>query len=443
MLDLDGERTDDLLKTRIKELWQKRKRWLIGGLLLVLLAGGWSVFNHFRQPPAGTPVKVTTVEPGDLAVSVLVDGKVELAVWENVTAKVGGRLDKISVEKGQVVRAGDILAELDRDTLMQKEAEARTSLEIEQLTLERNRVAAESELTVARENRQQAKETLAQDQANLERLQKLHAAGAVSLRELEDAGHNFEKAVSVVRQQEQRLAEVETGQAKLDLAVKEAQVELKRLQWATAQNDLADAVIRAPIDGTVLTIDADLGDMLATGTQVMTIGPTDRLSVKAEVSEADVPLLKPGLTAEVTGASLGERKLIGKVSLISPVAQTKEKETSEKTTIPVMVAVENPDGLARSGANVRVSFRVAELTGVLTLPHEAIREAREGREALVVRDGVVQVCSIKTGLSNDMSMEIKEGLQPGDQVILNPDENLHDGDQVRVLPPGTNTDQPG
>ncbi|MZP31059.1 efflux RND transporter periplasmic adaptor subunit [Heliobacterium undosum] len=419
----------------MQSLWKRRKKWIAAALVVAVAGGAWAALRPAKGP-AGVPVSVREVTSGDLEVSVVVSGKIEPYAKENVTARVRGRLVKVLVEAGQMVKAGDVLALIDKEDLVRKESDARVNLEVEQLSLDKSRKTAEYELAKARETAEQSRKKMDLEKKNLDRVQALYDSGAATQKEREEALHTYEDAAAQHRNDLRRVESIETNDLGTEIKLREAQIRLKRQEWETSARDLDESAVKAPMDGMVLEVPVDPGDYIAPETKIAVLGRTDRLKIKADVSEADLPLINAGMAAQVTGPALGDQKLSGKVTVISPQAVTKEKEQTERTTVPVTVEADNPGGAGRPGTNVDLRIQAARLTGVLTAPHEAIRESRSGKETLVVRDGKVALCPVETGMANDMVIEVKSGVQAGDLLILNPPEDLQEGTPVAVLPVG-------
>ncbi|MTV48205.1 efflux RND transporter periplasmic adaptor subunit [Heliobacillus mobilis] len=423
------------LKARWEEDFKKRKKWIAAALALIIAAGAWGVLGPAKTS-SGAPVNAREVSTGDFEVSVVVSGKIEPYAKENITARVKGRLVKVFVEAGQTVKTGDVLALIDKEDMLRKESDARINLEVEQLNLEKNRQTALYELEKARETAEQSRKKMELNKKNLDRVQALFDSGAATKKELEEAQNTYEESGTQYRNDRLRADSIEANDLGTDLKLKAAQVQLKRQEWETAARDLEECSVKAPMDGMVLDVPVDPGDYISPETKIAVLGRTDRLNIKADVSEADLPLIGIGMAAQITGPSLGEKNLDGKVTVIAPQAVTKEKEQTEKTTVPVTVEVDNPGGIGRPGTNVDIRIQAARLSDVLTAPHEAIRDSRTGKEVLVVRDGKIAVSPVVTGLANDMMVEVKSGIQAGDWLVLNPPEELQEGTPVVILPPG-------
>ncbi|MZP44063.1 efflux RND transporter periplasmic adaptor subunit [Heliobacterium gestii] len=422
------------LKTRWQGIGKTRKRLIAGILVVAVAGGGWAALRP-AQKLSGVPVSAREVSAGDLEVSVVVSGKIEPYAKENITARVKGKLVKVFVEAGQTVKAGDVLALIDKEDMSRKESDARVNLQVEQLNLDKSRQAALYERDKARETAEQSRKKMELNKRNLDRTQALFDSGAAAKKDLDEAVHTYEDSASQYRNDQLHLESIETNDLGTDIKLKEAQIQLKRQDWETAARDLDECAVKAPMDGMVLEVPVDPGDYIAPETKIAVLGRTDRLKIKADVSEADLPQIGIGMAAQVTGPALGDKQLNGNVTVIAPQAVTKEKEQTEKTTVPVTVEVDNPEGVGRPGTNVDLRIKAAHLTQVLTAPHEAIRESRNGKEALVVRDGKVVICPVVTGKANDIMVEVKSGIQAGDQLILNPPEDLLEGTPVTILPP--------
>jgi len=194
---------------------------------------------------------------------------------------------------------------------------------------------------------------------------------------------------------------------------------------------LAQAQLTAPAAGTVLSV-ATTDGLPAQEMQVLlTIGGLDEMKVVMQVDELDIVKVKPGQALSVeTNAAPGE-VFPGQVTRVS--AQATASTGSPAFTVEGAVA--NRDDLLRAGVNAEVTIATAERENVIVVPLAAVREANGEASVLVVEEFTVRVRPVKVGLRTETEVEITEGLQEGEQIVVSPFtriNTLKDGDPVRV-----------
>jgi macrolide-specific efflux system membrane fusion protein len=362
---------------------KKPKRlWILVGILLIA-AGviGWRV----TRPTAGADAPQTAVVArGDVAVSVLATGAIEAKQLVSVGARVSGQVEKIAVELGQVVEAGDVIAQIDRqdqenDLLRAKAALAGIDAQI---------VAKTAALRRAK--------------LVLDRQTKLGAQDLVSKDAVESGA-----------------ADVDVLQA--DLTALAAQKSSADVTVAQAKIGLERTTITAPIAGTVVAIVVEEGQTVNAANNAPTIVKLANLGqmvVKAEVSEADVVNVKAGQKASFTILGAPEDQFDAVVSALEPApSQIKESDTidTEKAVYYIaLLQVDNPAGKLRIGMTAQVSIILAEATDVLTIPAAALKGSSVQTYSALTGATEVQV---EVGLNNKVTAEVTSGLSEGDVMI--------------------------
>lgn len=362
---------------------KKPKRlWILIGVLLIA-AGvvGWKV----TRPTAGADAPQTAVVArGDVAVSVLATGAIEAKQLVSVGARVSGQVEKIAVALGQVVEAGDVIAQIDRqdqenDLLRAKAALAGIDAQI---------VAKTAALRRA--------------QLVLDRQTKLGAQDLVS----KDAVESGAAAVDVLQADLTALA---AQKSSADVTVAQAKIGLER------------TTITAPIAGTVVAIVVEEGQTVNAANNAPTIVKLANLGqmvVKAEVSEADVVNVKAGQKASFTILGAPADQFDAVVSALEPApSQIKESDTidTEKAVYYIaLLQVDNPAGKLRIGMTAQVSIILAEAKDVLTIPAAALKGSSVQTYSALMGATEVQV---EVGLNNKVTAEVTSGLSDGDVVI--------------------------
>ncbi|MFZ9690215.1 MAG: efflux RND transporter periplasmic adaptor subunit [Phycisphaerales bacterium] len=291
-------------------------------LALVLLAA------CAKEAPAPA-YQAVAVEIRDIAVSAQAAGAILPDTVVEVKSKASGEILDFSVQTGQVVTRGTLLARIDRRAPQNQYAQATAQLEVAQAQL-RNA------------------------EAQLKRSQELFAARAITEQELETT------ALSV---------------ANAKASVINAQVQVENAKIA-----LDDTEVRAPIAGTIIAKNVERGAVISSpvsdvggGTVLLKMADLSLVQVKTYVDETDIGKLRAGMPASVTVQAFPNRPFQGEVLKIEPQADT----IQNVTMFPVLVRIDNREGLLKPGMNAEVRISVGNVTGVLAVPNAALRTERD------------------------------------------------------------------
>jgi macrolide-specific efflux system membrane fusion protein len=190
------------------------------------------------------------------------------------------------------------------------------------------------------------------------------------------------------------------------------QVDSAETSVKSAQRKVDGTVLKAPMAGTIIAINAAVGAQSGTSAFAQ-ISDLNALQIEASVPEADAARLKPEQVAAVAWNALAGVTATGKVTAISPTAAT-----GNTVSYPIYISLDkNPDGV-RLGQSVRITVTVDKAENVLFLPTAAVRSAGNRNSVTVVTNGVQETRTVQIGLKGDTSTVITEGLTLGEQVVL-------------------------
>lgn len=184
--------------------------------------------------------------------------------------------------------------------------------------------------------------------------------------------------------------------------------------------------IRAEFKGVISDSKVTQGAEVTQGMELFTLQSTDDVCVDANISKYDFDKVREGQKAAIT---LGDKKYKGTVKKVSKIAIPNEKGTP---LIGVEVHIDNPDDGIFIGVEAKVTIEAAEAKDVTVLPLEVVNIGKDGSFCYVVEDGVITKKNIETGVSSDSHVEVKSGLEVGDQVIKDIG-NYSEGDKVEAI----------
>lgn len=413
------------------------KKFLIGGILVLALAGGaWYQFKYKpdRAKATATVEETAAVARGDLRVSVSSTGSVVSNLDVEVKCKAGGQVMKVPFDISDAVKEGDLLVELDPIDEQRKVSQAEVSLSV-----------AQAKLAVARENLAVAEQTLKTDR------QRADAALQAARKQATDARAKADRmkelyAKRLVSQEDADTAETAAVQneADLDLAkvrlaeltTQERTLEVKRQEVrqaeATAQSDqitldiakdrLRDTKVLAPMAGAISSRSVQVGQIIASatsnvggGTALLNLSDLSRLFVLANVDESDIGKVKAGQEVTITVDAYPGMNFRGKVVRIATTGVNSSNVVTFEVKIEVLSERKN---LLKPQMTANVDVLVGQAEGTLLVPANAL--VRRGREyfAEVQAGGAKTEKKVEIGLTNGDRTEVKSGLAEGEVVTV-------------------------
>lgn len=360
------------------------------------------------------PSRLATVERGPMVRSVVATGKIEPITKVEIKSKANGIIERLLVDVDHRVAAGQVLAELDKENLRARLREARANLEAARAA----QTAAEAQ---ARKSEIEAESPDVQfAKSAWERARTLNDQKLVSQEQLDQAGSVYEQAVNRQRAAQSQLliARARVSEARAQVSQAEAAVE-------RTDEELANATIRAPIAGTVLTRDVEVGSPVssilnlgASASLVMTLGDIDQVFVRGKVDEADIGHVRLGMPARITTESFKEKVFQGRVTQISPIGVEKDNVT----TFEVEVSIDNPGRELKANMTANAEIVLEERAETLVVPEAAVTYDA-GKNAYVevadpAADGGRRRVKVTLGIGNGTKTEVTSGLSAGDRVVL-------------------------
>lgn len=246
-----------------------------------------------------------------------------------------------------------------------------------------------------------ARAQVAQAQANLDRILKGPSEAELAA------------AQAQVRQAEAQLQKLKAGPSDEELAAAQAQVDQARAALDQAKLALANALLTAPMAGTVASISVVEGELVSTVQPVVVLIDTSKFKIVLAIDETDIGRIQAGQQATITLDAFPGEELTGQVTEVSPAGAIQQGIV----TYSVTVQPDPTDLPMRPGMTAGVDIVVARKENVLLVPNRAIRSQDGRRVVLIPRGDQTVAVEVETGLRNEQFVEIKSGLSEGDLVI--------------------------
>ncbi len=405
---------------------------VVASVLLILTAG-----CSTTQPPAEdsvAPVQIARTERGAIQRIISARGILYPVNQAAVTPKISAPIETFYVNRGDRVHRGQLLAVLEHEDLAAALAEARGSYEQAEASYRRTTAASLPEtLAQAKADVRSSEEELKVARKLYENRKDLQAQGAIAQRLVDEANASYVQALNRHEVAQQRLESLQKAGQKEQTREAKAQMDAAEGRYRAAQVQLDYSRIHSPIDGVVTDRPAYAGDMATAGSPLMTIMDTSRLIARVSVPSDELVFLKKGDAAKIRDADASDQ-LQGAVTVVSPALDP------NSTTAEVWIEAVNRDGGLRPGMSVDSSIVADSVTDALIIPTVAIlpSEGDAGRVMVIDSHSVAHQRLIRIGIQNEGRTQVLDGLQEGDQVVVEGGVGLEDGAQVSIQKAGGN-----
>jgi HlyD family secretion protein len=393
-----------------------KKFW---GRALVIVVGlsCCSVAMFLFLRPALVPT--VTARRQEVVQTVVASGRVLPAARVQLAALGLGRIGEVNAREGDRVTRGTLLARQDDEAAQADLARAQAvALEARiRLTTARGPTIASARQVVARAN-----STLADERADLSRLEQSAAGGGVTGQELEHA-----RAAVRLRESERESADI-TWQAARGLDARGVAADLARAEAdvMAARNRLADLRIVAPSDGVIVTRAVEVGDVVPAGQLVFELAVDGPVEVRIDPDESTLALLSPGQPALVSPDAFPDRRFDARVATIASAVDP------QRGTIEVHLSVPAPPPELRADMTVSVDVEVARRASALVLPAQCIRGVGTSAPWVMLAVGGRAVRrDVELGAVGEGVVELLDGIEEGDRAISMEVSLIAVGERVR------------
>ena len=396
-------------------------------LLALIVSGLYMAIQRALRPPeeeaALLPVEVITAEVQPFYERFTYTGNVLGGHSTMVSARVGSQVEKLLVDAGDTVQAGQVLAVLDDTVFAAQAAVAKASREIARLNLESAQSARPELIAQAEASHRVAQLAAETAYKNYQRTQSLFDEGVVSRAELEAAQLNYETAKSQYTAAAKNLEIARAGAREEDKQSLQMALQLAEAQLDLTQTNLGYTRVTAPFAGRIARRLADLGSFLGAGDPVFELVSLEGLTVEVFVPPDKIDLFRPGQVATVTLQGTAE-PVQAEVRLVSPSADARTRLFRVELQLPP----EAP-ALPYQFAQVDVSWERG--AGTVVLPAKAILGIASAEPyVFIVEAATAKKVPVKLGLRNGTCAQILEPLRGGETVIVTGQSYVADGTPV-------------
>ena len=390
----------------------------VAGALVFLLRG--KLFPSAAKANAAAAYTIEKVTKDDLSITVAVSGMLEpvsyATIYPDSNMPEYRKLLKLYVAKGDTVREGRLIAEIETSGLDLDLASTKATYESAKVKLANLRAQpTATELAQAESSLRQAQFDLATQQAAYDSTRTLVEKNLAAKGELDSAERSLSLAKLKLEAATSSYNDVKAGATADVINAQEASVAQAYNNYLRAKLIFEGAAIHAPITGTVTEIFVKVGDLIQNSTAILSIGDLDTMILQAAVNENDIGQITIGQKATVTAAGYPDMPLPGTVTLID----MRGSVASNVSTFKVAIEVPNKDHKLMWAMNADAEVAVLSVKDVLTLPTSAIKTSGTGTGTVTIIDAGTPISwDVQLGATDGSMYQVLGGLAEGDEVIV-------------------------
>jgi len=374
----------------------------------------WTAGCHGKQEQEPAPVVTVDVAPvllSQIQRTVRADGLLYPRQQAAIVAKISAPVKANRVQRGQKVRAGQLLVELENQDLAGAAVESRAAYDLAEANYQTTaKATVPQELQKAELDAKAGKDALDAQQSIFENRQRLFREGAIAQKDVNEAQSNLSQARSTYETAQKKLDDLRGFAHDQELKAASAQREQAKGHHDAAQAQLSYSHLTSPIDGVVTDLPFYPGEMAQSGQPVVTVMDVSKIIARVHVSQSDAAELKVGNDANLIGP--GGAEIAAKVTQISPALD------ATNTTVEVWVQADNPDGKLRPGTSMKVQMIAKTVPNALVIPQKAVLTSPQGTTyAMVIdNDNKPHLRKIQVGIRDSGMVQINDGLTSGQRV---------------------------
>ena len=381
------------------------------------------------EAEAPAPVQVTSVTQENIQRVVESDGVLFAQNQAAVMPKISAPVQRFTVNRGDHVRAGQVVAVLENRDLSASVAESNGLLAQAESNLRATSAASvPDQLAKAQTDTQVAQDATDAAKKVVDSRQKLFDQGALARRLLDEAQVAYAQAKSQLAAAQEHLRALQGVGREEQVKTAQAQVDAARGHLQSAEAQLQYSQVVSPINGVVADRPVYAGEMASAGNPLLTVMDISRVVARVNVPQGQALAVKVGQTATITETDNGE-KLEGKVTVVSPATDP------SSTTLQVWITADNPGERFKPGASVHAAILTETIRNAAVVPATAILPGEEGGTAVltVSSDSTAHLRPVEVGVRYAGKVQILSGVKAGDEVVVAGGLGVEDKAKVKVV----------
>jgi multidrug efflux pump subunit AcrA (membrane-fusion protein) len=384
------------------------------------------------EPAPAAPVQVAPAIKGSIRLIVTADAVLYPRDQANVVPKISAPVRRFLVNRGDHVKQGQLLAELENRDLVAAAQESRGQFVQAESNYRSTAGAVVPEaVTKAQADVAAARQAMESAKKLLDNREQLFREGALARKLVDDAQVAYVQAKAQYDTAEQHLQALQSVGKQEQIRSAAGQVEAAKGRYDATQAQVSYSEVRSPLTGVVTDRPVYPGEMATTGAPLVTVMDISKIVARINMAQDQAKDVKVGNEATMTPSD-GDLPVSGKVIVVSPASDP------NSTTVQVWVQADNPGERLRAGQSVHVSIVAETIDGATLIPSSAILPNPEGETIVLVVDdkNVAHERVVELGAKEPAMVQVTRGVEPGERVITVGGIGLEDKAKVRIMKPG-------
>ncbi|MTI67257.1 MAG: efflux RND transporter periplasmic adaptor subunit [Firmicutes bacterium] len=402
------------------------KKYIIIILVVLLIGGGLFYYNGTTK---GIESETYTVEKGNIKKYVEEIAFVKSRKERVINSNVSGEIDYLNVQVGDYLTKGDIIASLDKEQIDLEIKSTKSKLEALNASFKEAIKTPDKELINKAEARvSSTKINLERAKRKLEDSKKLYNEGAISYDDYKLANENVKLQKEALKIAENELSSLKKGVSKYIREKYQAEIKGIKYQLDILEKSKENYTIKAPIEGTVMERHVKLGSFINPGTPILELGDEKTLYLESDILVSEIDDIKINSKVNIYSEDLDISGYSGKVTKIYPKAFSKMSDLGveqKRVKIEIVLNEEIPNIKVGYELDIKVVTETKE--NILIVSEDAVFERNDGEYVFVVDNNKAKLRKIQTGLEGEDEIEIIDGLEKGEKIIVSPDDKLEEG----------------
>jgi HlyD family secretion protein len=382
-----------------------------------------------EEAESAAPVQVTAVTQDTIRNIVVGDGVLFPRDQASVTPKIAAPVRKFYVNRGDFVKQGQLLAELENRDTTAAAAEGKGGVDVAESNLRATKGASIPEAIVkAKTDVDSIRQALDAAKRVLESRQQLFKEGALARRQVDEAQVAFAQANGQFLAAQEHLRALESVAKDEQIKTASAQVASAQSHYQSLEAQVSYSRILSPIGGVVADRPLYAGELASPGTPLLTVIDISRVVARVNVPQAHAAMVRVGHPAILTQPGI-EEEINGRVTVVSPASD------ANTTTVQVWIEVDNPGGRLKPGTSVHAVIVTQVFKAAAVVPVAAILPGEEGGNAVLTvgSDFRAHRKKVELGVREGDKVQILNGVQPGEEVVVVGGMGVDDKAKVKVI----------
>lgn len=409
--------------------------WLAVPVLLLTACGKGSDSAKKEGAEAPVPVLVETANKGAIDHMIVADAILYPVNQASITSKIASPVKRLLVNRGDHVRAGQTLLELESGDLAASVRETQQQYEQAQANYEMVKGAtAPEDRNKAQADVQVAEQTVAAAKSLYDNRVALQKEGALAMKLVDDSKVALAQAQGLLTTAQRHLEAVRGVSNQQAIRGAEAQMNAAKAHYENAVQQVAYAQVKSPISGIISDRPVLAGELPASGSPIISVVDISQVVARANVPVKDATGLKTGSAARISGP---DGDIPARVTVVSPTVDP------NTTSVEVWVQAANPGEKLKPGGTVRVNIIAETLQDVIIVPATALLNSDDGtsKVMVVLADNTARERRVSVGVRQGKRVQIISGLQEGDKVVTSGGLGLEDKAKVSIQQPKAEEDE--